>query len=464
MADIDQGPARGVRSAGSGPRRAAAPMSPPGPSGLPVLGVAPLLARDLFGYLPRMARTYGDVVRLPLPGAQLILLSHPDHVNHVMVRHAARYGKGEMNAVLADGEHPGLPLADGAGWKRMRRLLSPKFSQQSLNELSQLMIDAISEHVDGWERYARTGERFELEYDLSVLTMSVLTRSGMSRTLDPQTMDRMVTHIRTFARYAAVRMITYSLPSWLPRPYAHRGRVAHDWLSSYFDEIIDGRIANPVEGTDLLNLLLEARFDDGAPLTRDELRGEMAGLIFGGFETTAAALAWTFALLAAHPEAAERAYAEADALGDEPVTAGDMPRLGYLRACFDEAMRIQGGPMYTRSPFEDDEIGGYRIPKGSLVAVSPTVLHHDPRFWDRPEKFNPDRFLTGEHDKNAFIPFNVGQRKCMGLRMAYMEALFTLATVLRRYRVHTPAGFRIRPTFHISTGIKGGVPVTLTRR
>ncbi|MGH2686830.1 MAG: cytochrome P450 [Actinomycetota bacterium] len=453
-----------------------ATTSPPGPGrtppvagGLPVIGIAPQLLRDPYRFLYDAARQHGDVVRLNVPGLRLVLVNHPDHVAHVFSRHADRYGKGRMNTKMADGSsYLGLPLADGEPWKRVRRLLNPMFGQKRLRELSSLMAEAIDERVGTWERH-RAGEIVNLDPELSGVTMAVLLRSMFSTDVADDDVDRSVADFRAAGYLGAIKMLTAWAPAWfpltrLPLPIVQRGVRAQRGITEFMNRIIASRRANPTDASDVLNMLLEARFDDGAPMTDDELRVELFGLLFGGFETTASALAWTFALLDRHPDIAARAVSEVDALGQRPVTFDDLPHLKFVRACFDEAQRIQGGVLFTREAVVDDEIGGYRIRKGTVVAVSPYALHHDERFFPQPERFDPDRFLTAEIDKFAFIPFGAGPRHCIGSNMAYIEAQFTIATVLQRYRVELEPGFEPRHHFHLSTGMKGGCPVRLHRR
>lgn len=442
---------------------------PPGPRGIPGLGIAPQLVRDIYGYLPSVARKYGDVVRLPVPGQDLILVSHPDHVHHVMTRNSSSYGKGAMNMELIAGEeHAPLPVADGEQWKRMRRLLSPKFTAQSMQEVSDKVVDEIVRHFDEtWAVAVASGRPIDLEDNLATMALSVLLHGASSQLdLDDRTIARLAEEIRSYALYAGSRMVMHAIPAAVPRPFAKHGKAARNYMDQFALSIINERIANPPADADMLSLIMDARFDDGSAMTPTQLKSELGGLIFGGFETTSSALAWTFTLLAQHPDMEARARAEVDALGlrDRKPTYGDLAQLPFIRACFNESMRIQGGPMYLREALVDDDIGGYRIPKGSTVIVSPTVLHNDPRFWTAPQTFNPDRFLTDEIDKNVFIPFNIGQRKCLGYQMAYMEAIFTIALVLRQYRVNLPAGFELRPAFRVSTGIKGGVAAKITAR
>lgn len=438
---------------------------PPGPRGLPVLGVAPSLARDLYEFPRRVAREYGDVVHLPVPGQTLILVSHPDHVNHVFNRHADRYWKGELNSRLGEGlGATPLPLSDGDAWKRVRRLAGPLFGHRRLAPMFDLMATAVEGRILDWRRYVGSSTPVDFESELSALTMEVLLRVMFTRKPDPDTVARSVKEFRDYARAAAVRMATWWAPAWVPRPLGARGDHARVWIQELIGRMIGERQSNPIDTPDLLNTLLQARFDDGSRLSRSELSAELFGLIFAGFETTASALGWTIALLALDPEAEARALEEVDALGGERARFEDLERLTYVRACFDEAQRLQGAPFYARSPIEDDEIAGYRIPKNSTVLTSPYTLHRDPRFWKRPDAFRPERFLTDKVNKYAYVPFNIGPRRCLGMHMANIEAVLVLATALQRYRLRVPAGFIPRHAFHVSTGMKGGCPVLVEPR
>jgi cytochrome P450 len=445
--------------------RAGAAQRPPMEAGWPVLGVAPRLARNPYRFLQQCTQRHGDVVELRVPGFRMVLVNHPDHVAHIFSRHADRYVKGRMNTNMAsDGGYLGLPLADGAPWKRVRRLLNPMFGQKRLVELSDLMAAAVTDRVQTWERNADTGAWIDLDPELSAVTMAVLLRSMFSTDVSDADIDRSVEDFRAYGYWVATRMLTAWAPRWLPLPHRKAGTAATKRIIAFVDGIVARRRQTPTDAPDLLNMLLDARFDDGAAMTDEELRIELIGLLFGGFETTASALGWTFALLDRHPDVAARCQAEIDALGGRPVGFEDLADLKFVRACFDEAQRIQGAPIFTREAAVDDEIGGYQVRKGTVVGVSPYALHHDPRFFRDPEMFVPDRFVEEDIDKFAFVPFGAGPRHCIGSNMAYIEAVFTLVTALQRYRVTLRPGFEPTHHFHLSTGMKGGLPVRLTRR
>lgn len=441
---------------------------PPGPRGLPGLGVAPFIARDPYRYLPRLAKRYGDVVHVPVPGATMILVSHPDHVNHVSNRHADRYSGRPEVIRHALSEPPRFPdfiaVLDGDAWRRRRKQLNPRFTSKGLAEIDDLIGGAVREGVDYWARWADTGKLIDLQHEFHLITMSVLLRSMFSTPADRVSVEKVVTEFEATLRGVAWRMITGNAPRWIPQPYARRTRVSSDWIATHLDDMVARRRRQPTDNGDLLNRLLELRFDDGSAFTEDELRAELRGLTIGGYDTTANALAWTFAMLTTHRSSAEAAYAEVDALGGRPVDHDTLPSLPWLQACFDEGQRLQGFPFNARGALVDDEIDGYHIPAGATVIYSGYGIQRDPRFWRDPDTFDPSRFLNDDINKYAYLAFGVGPRRCMGVRMGYMVGLYVLATALQRYRFELKPGFQIKHHYNFANMVKGGIPVTIHRR
>lgn len=182
-------------------------------------------------------------------------------------------------------------------------------------------------------------------------------------------------------------------------------------------------------------------------------REELLALLFAGFETTAAVLSWTIALLALNRDQLADAREEIQAVRHTDFGYEDLENLTFLRACFDEAQRIQSSPVNLRVAKQDDVIGGHHIPEGSLVMASLYGMHHDPR-WRKPQEFRPRRFLEDEIDKYALIPFGVGPRRCLGFRMAYVEGVLALANMISRYEFEMKPGWKPRRSFHLSTGLK----------
>jgi cytochrome P450 len=401
-----------------------------------------------------------------MPFTELILLSHPDAIAHVNLKAPDLYERATMVTdsmrVQGSAHHASWFDPDDAEWARGRQLLQPHFTQKALVELGDLFTEAIVDAVGEWS----VGVTFDLTDPLKELALAVLYNAMFSRRIPAREMPELLHRLDERMLATTVRTAMFALPGWVPRPLDRRGAHADAWLDRHLAQIVDERRANPTGTADLLNVLLGATYDDDTPLPDHKIRTEMLFLVIGGHETTAAALAWTFAMLAIHPEATERARAEVDTLGGRDARPEDMPQLAFIRACFDEAARLQGGLVFNpKRALVDDEIDGYRIPAGATVLHSNITLQRDPRFWGPgPDRFRPQRWLDGEVDNAAFQNFGRGRRMCLGKRMAYIEAVLTLATALQRYTFAAPPGWRPRHHYRMSMGVKGGVPLTLTRR
>ncbi|SHQ88379.1 Putative cytochrome P450 [Mycobacteroides abscessus subsp. bolletii] len=419
-------------------------------------------------FLAEAAAKYGDVVRLHTsrrPEYTLTLINHPDYIDHVFTRHHDRYVKHEATRELVSGEPVALPLLEGQEWKRVRQAFNPYFGERSLAAATPLMMEGITQRVDAWTAHAASGKFVDLEHELGSVVMDGLMRSMFKVRLSASEIDNAVHGARLYGNYVMSRVALHFLPSWIPNPLHHRGERAKADLFGILDRLVAERKGCPMaEGPDLVDALLGLEFDGRPEMQERRRRSEAAGLVFAGFETTAAALAWTIAMLCRNPRTLGRAYAEVDALGDKSLEYKDLENLKYLKACFDEAQRFQAAPANIRTALQDDEIGGFFIPKGSQVIITQYGLQRDPRFWNEPEEFSPERFLTDKINRNAFLPFSIGPRKCMGTRMAYIEGTLVLGTILQRYAFQVKDGWTPRHRARVSTGLAGGLPTRLFAR
>jgi enediyne biosynthesis protein E7 len=445
----------------------AARTVPPGPTGATAVAVLPQFLASPYGYLERCARRYGDVYRLPLGLTAITVVNHPDHVGRFLTENAKNYEKGKMNWRLRPALGDGIPISEGEKWRRTRRLLNPMFARKSLDGLTGIVDQSIRDSLDRWERHADSGAVVDMTEEIGFLTMQILQRAMFSSSVRDDDVPGVVDRLRTMSLFMGGLMATVWAPAWMPVPYERSGRRAVAELHATIDGLVAERRANPIESPDLLNLLLATRDEDGHPLSAEELRDEVMGLLFGGFDTTGSALAWTLALLPQHPDVGERLRAEADAAGDRVPAYAETLELEYAKAVFDEAQRIQGALLLTREARADDEIGGYPIEAGSLVGVSSYSLHRNPEFWPAPSRFDPSRFLgeaRAQQHRHQFLPFGAGPRHCIGANLAYLEATLTLTAIARRFHVQPVPGYVPHPRFHLSTGLKGGLPCTIRRR
>ena len=426
-------------------RTATSTEVPKGPTGARALRYWAQMFRDPLAMYGALQRDYGDAVRIPLSRKHTIfLLARPEYAEHVLVQHQDRYVKAftyrPLKAFLGDG----LLTAEGAVWRRHRRLVQPVFSHRHVQSFAPAIVEAARKRFAGWT----PGTTVDVAAEMRTFTMDVIGRVlfGTDLAGDAEPVGRAVSLLQSSV------MLVSILPSFVPlkrlRTLAERavpsvGR-ASDTLESLVTRIIDDRIAAPHEDpSDLLDLLLAAGRDenrDENPLRRDEIQDEVMTLVLAGHETTANTLTWALTLLSRYPAARDRLGAEvAEVLGDRDPQAGDVDALPWTQAVINETMRLYP-PAWTveRDAVEDDDIAGVRVAAGNTVAISPYLLHRHPEFWPNPLGFDPRRFLpdiASTRPRHAFMPFGAGRRICVGAGLAQLEATLALAVLAQTARV-----------------------------
>ncbi len=428
---------------------------------------------------------YGDVVRIRPLGRPIISLRSPDHLRHVLVSNQDNYRKSFQYRLLAvGGLGRGLLTNEGDAWTKQRRLIQPMFAKRHLGQFAEHMTAAISDWRTSIEAKPE-GEVLDVAAQMNALALDVVGRALFGSQLQGQS-ERLRPAVLAGLRggTAAARLqLVVSAPRWvidagawllyhapLPLRSLRSLRDGLVTIATVVDELIATR-----EGTqegdpsDLLGLLLASRDEDGRPMDRRQVRDELVTFMLAGHETTANGLAWMWHLLDQSPEARERLVAEVDeVLGDRPPTAEDAERLPWTSACFQEALRLRS-PVWVmeREAVAEDEVGGYRIPKGSTIIVPIHLVHHDPRLWPEPERFDPTRFLpehVHDHTRGAYMPFGAGRRVCIGAGFAIMEATLITAMIAQRLSFELAPGARVVPETTITLRPRHGLPMVLHHR
>lgn len=355
--------------------------TPPGPSGLPVIGNTRQLSGNRLELMTETAREYGDVVRIDLVrGTSLYALFHPDHVRHVLVEQNEHYIKGdffqERLGLLGDG----LLTAEGDTWRNQRHEIEPAFHPERIAGYGETMVSFTDRLLDRWELPAKR----DVHEDMMALTLEIVADAlfGVDiRDTENEVGDALGTVMEHF-RTQTGRPI--EVPEWLPTGDNRRYRRARETLETVVDDIIDQRRSGEDAG-DVVSMLLDGEMDD------ETIRDQVLTLLLAGHETTAQSLTFTAYLLATHPTVERRLVSELDdQLDGEAPTVGDLGNLPYLERVVRESMRLYPPvPGIVRQPTRDDEIGGYRIPEGATVLLSQWVIHRDPRFYDNPLAFDP---------------------------------------------------------------------------
>jgi len=438
----------------------------PSPPGSFFTGHLDRLRNDVLGLLMDATRDHGDVVRFRVGPLVMHLVNHPDHVAHVMIRNRKNYDKASRSSdclALICGES--LLTANGEVWKQRRRTIQPMFHRAAIAGF----IDAIAEctqlMLDTWAVKARAGEPVDVASEMMKLTFRVVGRCLFGADLEKE--SKAVEHamyVMVLHTYRRWRSILNAPSSW-PTPANLRFRRA----LADVDEIIAGLVvwhrAQPPERPTLLTMLMDSRdAESGVALGDDAIRNEAITFLLAGHETTANGLGWALYLLERHPGWAEAIRGEFRAsCGDAIPVMEDLPKLSRALHVFEESCRLYP-PIWAmeRHVIADDEIGGFHIPKGSGVIISPYTLHRHPAFWEKPEEFLPERFEKRDHE--AYYPFGAGPRFCIGSEFALAEARVILPMILGRFDLQAVPGQSGEAEPAITLRLKDGFRVMLRER
>ena len=449
----------------------------PGPRGAEAARVlAGMLGDPLAGYV-RLTARYGDAVRVPFaPGRAVFLLSRPEHAEHVLAANQDNYVKAFTYRPLRALVGNGLLTSEGEVWRRHRRLVQPVFSRREVTGFGPQMAAAARRLAARWDGLA-DGAVVDVAREMSGLALEIAGQAlfGADLTGDAGRLGRALSAGQRGAVLATFLPVTWgSASTRMVRAATHALGRTSEGIEGPVGRLVAARRARGATGVggDLLDVLLRARDGDGAPLTGTEISDEVATFLLAGSETSANTLAWSLALLSAYPAARQRLEEELDAvLGDRDPDAGDAPSLPWAQAMVAETLRLYP-PAWTieRDALAGDTVAGTPVPAGSLVAISPYLVHRHPGFWPDPAGFDPRRFLPGgsadaaTRHRYAFIPFGGGRRACIGSAFAELEAVLILATITRRYRLELTARGMPAPLAQVTLRPGRNLPMRLRRR
>jgi cytochrome P450 len=457
----------------------------PGPRGADLVRVLAMIGRDPLEAMDHVAHTYGDVVLLQIFGGPLFVTRGAEQVKHVLITNQDNYVKSDHYQLMSRLLGKGLVTNEGASWQRQRSLVQPMFAQRHLVPFAEHMVAAATASLAAWEHRFVPGARLEVAREMTDLTLDIVGRALLGQDVSALNAGFAAASATANRKIGAagrspINVVGSRFPGitperafklQVPRWRAHAAAV--DVMDGVVDELIDRRARGGGGGAareDLLGLLMAAGDEQtGAPMSRTQVRDELMTFIAAGHETTANGLAWMWYLLSEHPVAREQMLAEVDdVLGGETPGADAADRLPWTTACFREAMRLYPPVWHVqRQALDDDVLGGFAIPAGSVVLISTWTTHRDPSVWPNPAGFDPRRFLGDApktRPRHAYVPFGGGRRVCVGQGFATMEAAIIAAMIAQRYTLDFIPGSKVVLDPTITLRPRHGLPMTVHPR
>ena len=372
----------------------------------------------------------GDAFRAHSPALDkdLWVLSHPDHVRHVLVDQHANFTKGigiERVAILLGN---GLMTSEGEHWRIQRKLVQPSFHRKVIATWMPHIHAATAKLADRWAAAAASGAAVNVTQDMSEAALDVVLLALFGDDLH-----------RLGASFA---LLTDHTARNLAFAYKFRQ------LGKVIMEDVARRRRDNVRTNDIVSLLIDARDrQSGEPMSDRELMDEIMTLVVAGHETTASSLNWFWYLLTQTPEVEARIHAEVDGGANAPPSYDALTGFPYVRRALDETLRLYPpGWLLTRRSIAASPIGGFELPAATDVLISPYLIHRHPDFWERPGDFDPDRFLPEQaatRNRFVYLPFGLGPRACIGEHLAQIEMHAHAVMLARRFSLALVPGQRI---------------------
>lgn len=383
-----------------------------------------------------------------MPNFDLYVINDTKEVKRMMVDEVREFPKSAfLHELLSPLLGESIFTTNGEVWKKQRELLRPSFEMTRINKVFNLMSEAVADMMDRFSKYPNHAV-IEVDEAMTFITADVIFRTIMSSKLDEEKGKKILNAFVTFQEqsvHTAMRRM-FRFPKWLSYVLGDCKRAkAGDVIRQVLSDIIKPRydMGDNAEFEDILgSLLLVVDADTNKRFSFEEILDQVAMLFLAGHETTASSLTWTLYLLSLYPKEQEKAYEEiTQVLQGGVVEISHLRQFKYLTNIFKESLRLYPPVgFFAREAKKDTQVRDKLIKKGSGVVIAPWLIHRHEEFWTNPNGFNPSRF-EGEYKKDAYLPFGVGERICIGQGFAMQEAILILANILKTYKLELEEGF-----------------------
>ena len=441
---------------------------PLAPGAIPILGHLIQFKKNPLKFFHKCSKEMGTIYKIKLLNKEYVVVNHPDAIRHVLVNNVKNYSRRKSYAFLQELLGDGLLTSEGEGWKKQRRLTQPVFSKEQLHGLINQMDHSIQDFFDfHWNKNGT----IDLEQSLNILTLQILTQSIIYSS-DKSYFNSVQFDLHDALTYmTSKRFNALKFLSELPSKKKRRGKAAIIRVKSVVKDIIESRAqSQSMKHNDLLEMLMSTKdAETGESLDKKALLDEVMTMFVAGHDTTAAALTWTIYLLQQNKNVLNVMLEELDSnWNGENITVESLSSLGYMKMVIQEAMRLLP-PVWAfgRKAKEEDEIMGFEIRKGQSVNIPIYAIHRHPDFWEKPNEFYPEHFLPDavkNRDKFAYMPFSLGQHRCIGEYFALMEIQMVLMRMYKNFQFELASNKPMEYTPLVTLKPKQSIELNLIRR
>jgi cytochrome P450 len=466
---------------------------PPGPSyRMRPFKLAREFLHDPIKTLQTISFKYGDISYFKLGRQHVYLINNPDYIEKVLVYDHGNFTKGRRLQIAKALLGEGLVTSEGDLHNRQRRIIQPIFHPKQISTYGKVMTDYAASLNQKWKNEGTV----DILKEMMHLTLSIICKSVLNYDVESETeeIDRALAICRKYSKRLRnpLGQVLNKIPVLPNVKGAIQARKRLDRLVySLIKERKEGLESNVKDYNDLLTRLLQAQdstqsgpkdniTDDttvgsatgtaSLKMSDKQVRDEVMTIFIAGHETTANALTWTFYLLSQNREIEKKLVEELESVFDidDTPTVEDIPKLKFTEKVLRESMRLYP-PAWSLARYVDKDytLGKYTIPAGSTIMMSQYVIHRDPRYYNEPEQFNPDRWsleAKSSLPRFSYFPFGGGIRACIGESFAWMEGILLIATISRRWKMHLIPGHRVELDPGITLRAKYGIKMKLERR
>ena len=469
---------------------------PPGPTYKMPGKLLRQFIHDPINTLSTIAREYGDISYFKLGPEHVYLINNPDYIEKVLIYDHRNFKKGKRLQTAKTILGEGLVTSEGDFHNRQRRLIQPIFHPKQIMTYSNIMTDYAVRMRNRWN----DGAIVDISEEMMRLTLGIICKSVLNYDVESEAQEvgKALTTVRKYSKrlQSPIGHVLDKIPI-LPAP--RRAREARKELDSLVYGLISDRRQQEESDNDkrydddLLSRLMQAQESNiadhvghnGFPSTSTsnekmsdkQVRDEVMTIFIAGHETTSNALTWTFYLLSQYPDVERKLHDEIELVlgnnssnnaGNRIPTADDIPKLQYTERVLRESMRLYP-PVWTMGRYVENDysVGEYTIPAGSSILMSQYVMHHDPRYYEKPEEFNPNRWtddFNAHLPRFSYFPFGGGIRGCIGESFAWMEGILIIATIAQEWSMRLVSSQRIKLDPAITLRSRYGMKMKLLQR